>query len=162
MRSYLRSVIFILAVFLFLSGTANAQWVFVGRKALGKVKQLTSESDDYNKKNQASGAAQDTAPSGYDAATVLLEAPADKVYATAINVLQSNKDFIIKKKDEKALSLEFVRGEMAAGMQVTSLAENVSQLLIVSTHPGKPDSSVVLNGILRICKQMGIHCQSSD
>ncbi|MHB8108830.1 MAG: hypothetical protein ACYDHW_02230 [Syntrophorhabdaceae bacterium] len=162
MNKFAQSLAAFLVVFIFLSGTASSQWVYVGRKALGKVKQLTSEADDSDKKTQAAAGTQNTAQSGYDAATVLLGAPAEKVYATAVNVLQSNKDFSVKKKDDKALSIEFIRGDFAAGMQITPLSEKLSQLLIVSSHPGKTGSSIVLNGILRICKEMGIHCEYAE
>ena len=41
MTYILRFVAVFLAISLFLSGIANAQWVYVGRKALGKVRQIT-------------------------------------------------------------------------------------------------------------------------
>jgi hypothetical protein len=148
-------------VFIFLSGVANAQWVFVGRKALGKIKQLTSEATT-NGSSQPADASRGIPPQGYDAATVLLEAPAEKVYGTAVRILEANKDIRIRKKDDKALSIEFIDGSIAAGMQVTSLSEKVSQVLVVSTSSGKPGTSIVLNGILRVCREMGVHCQSAD
>jgi hypothetical protein len=146
-----RFVALFLTVFLFLSGVADAQMVFLGRKALGKVRQLTGE---------MKGSQQP----GYDVATVLLEARADKVYSTAVNVLQANKDWTITQKDDKSRSVEFSDGKRTAGMQVSSLDDNLSQLLIVSTvTSGKTDTtSLVLNGVLRVCKEMGVHCQLAD
>lgn len=146
-----RFVALFLTVFLFLSGVADAQMVFLGRKALGKVRQLTGE---------MKGSQQP----GYDVATVLLEAHADKVYGTAVNVLQANKDWTITQKDDKSRSVEFSDGKRTAGMQVSSLDDNLSQLLIVSTvTSGKTDTtSLVLNGVLRVCKEMGVHCQLAD
>ena len=140
-----------LSVLLFLSGVADAQMVFLGKKALGKVRQLTGE---------MKGSEQP----GYDVATVLLEAPADKVYSTAVNVLQAKKDWTITKKDEKSRSLEFSDGKRTAGMQVSSLDEYLSQLLVVSSvASGKKDTtSFVLDGVLRVCKEMGVHCQLAD
>lgn len=146
-----RFVALFLTVFLFLSGVADAQMVFLGRKALGKVRQLTGE---------MKGSQQP----GYDVATVLLEARADKVYSTAVNVLQANKDWTITQKDDKSRSVEFSDGKRTAGMQVSSLDDNLSQLLIVSTvTSGKTDTtSLVLKGVLRVCKEMGVHCQLAD
>lgn len=137
--------------FLLLSGVADAQWVLLGRKALGKVRQLTSE---------MKGSQQP----GYDVATVLLEAPADKVYSTAVNVLQAKKDWTITKKDEKSRSLEFSDGKRTAGMQVSFLEEHLSQLLIVSvvTSDQTGTTSLVLNGVFRVCKEMGVHCQLAE
>jgi len=146
-----RLVALFLTALLFLSGVADAQWVFLGRKALGKVRQLTGE---------MKGSQQP----GYDVATVLLEARAEKVYSTAVNVLQANKDWTITKKDDKSRSLEFSDGKRTAGMQVSFLDEHLSQLLIVSAvTSGKTDTtSLVLNGVLRVCKEMGVHCQLAD
>jgi len=146
-----RFVALFLTVFLFLSGVADAQMVFLGRKALGKVRQLTGE---------MKGSQQP----GYDVATVLLEARADKVYSTAVQMLQANKDWTITQKDDKSRSLEFSDGKRTAGMQVSSLDDNLSQLLIVSTvTSGKTDTtSLVLNSVLRVCKEMNVHCQLAD
>lgn len=160
MNKILRSIAIGIAISVLFCGVANAQWVYVGRKALGKVKQLTSEADSYQQSQEAR--TQNVPQQGYDAATVLLEAPADKVYTAAINIMQANKDIRIKKKDDKALSIEFTHGNLAAGMQITSLSEKLSQLLVVSTLAGKADSSIVLKAVLRICNEMGVHCQSSE
>ncbi|MCK9227558.1 MAG: hypothetical protein PHT96_11095 [Syntrophorhabdaceae bacterium] len=160
MNRITRSIAMALAISVLFSGIANAQWVFVGRRALGKVKQLTTEADSYQESQHAK--AQNVPQQGYDVATVLLEAPADKVYSTAINIMQTNRDIRIRKKDDKALTIEFTHGNIAAGMQVTSLSENLSQLLVVSALAGKEDSSMVLKAILRICSEMGVHCQSSE
>lgn len=160
MVSTLRSIAIGLTFLVLFTGMADAQWVFVGRKALGKVKQLTSEADNYQ---QSLEAGQKNVPQqGYDAATVLLEAPANKVYAAAINIMQKNKDIRITKKDDRALSIEFTHGNLAAGMTISSLSDTISQLLVVSTKAGKADSSLVLKAILRVCNEMGVHCQSSD
>ncbi len=148
---HIRLVALLLTMFLFLSGVADAQMVFLGRKALGKVRQLTGE---------MKGSQQP----GYDVATVLLEARADKVYSTADNMLQANKDWTITQKDEKSRSLEFSDGKRTAGVQVSSLDEHLTQLLIVSavTSPKTDTTSFVLNGVLRVCKEMGVHCQLAD
>jgi hypothetical protein len=147
----MKLVALFLSAFLFLSGVADAQTVFLARKALGKVRQLTSE---------MKGSQQP----GYDIATVLLEARANKVYSTAVNILQARKDLRITQKDDKSRSLEFTDGTRVARIQVNSLDEHLSQLLIVSvvTSPKTDTTSFVLNGVLRVCKEMGVHCQLAD
>lgn len=160
MYKILRSVVIGLVFTVLFSGMADAQWVYVGRKALGKVKQLTSGADSYQKSLEDG---QKNVPQpGYDAGTVLLEVPAEKVYSAAINLMQANKDVRITKKDDRALTIEFTHGSTAAGLQITSLSDTISQLLVVATKEGKADSSMVLKAILRICNEMGVHCQSSD
>ena len=140
-----------LSVLLFLSGVADAQMVFLGKKALGKVRQLTGE---------MKGSEQP----GYDVATVLLEARAEKVYSTAINVMEANKNWTITQRKDQSRSLEFSDGKRTAGVQVSSLDEHLTQLLIVSavTSPKTDTTSFVLNGVLRVCKEMGVHCQLAD
>ncbi|GEP55131.1 hypothetical protein [Reyranella soli] len=56
---------------------ADAQWVFVARKALGRIEQM--------REGQQSGGRP-----GYDFATVLLDVLADKVYATALELARKN------------------------------------------------------------------------
>ena len=150
MTKIVRFLALFLAVSLFLSGVANAQWVYVGRKALGKVRQLTGE---------IKGSQQP----GYDVATVLLEAHPDKVYSTAVTLLQGNKDLRITRKDDKSRTVEFSDGRLSAGMQINRLEDNLCQLLIVSTGTsGKTDTtSLVLSAVLRVCKEMGVHCEAA-
>ena len=147
----IKFVTLFLTVFLVLSGIADAQMVFLARKALGKVRQLTGE---------MKGSQQP----GYDVATVLLEARAEKVYSTAINVMEANKNWTITQRNDESRSLEFSDGKRTAGVQISSLDEHLTQLLIVSavTSPKTDTTSFVLNGVLRVCKEMGVHCQLAD
>lgn len=153
MIKVVRSVAIFLTVTLLLSGIASAQWVYVGRKALGKVRQFTSEME-----------MKDSQQPGYDVATVLLEARADKVYSTAVTMLQTHKEWRITRKDDKSRTIEFSDGKLSAGLQINRLEDNLCQLIIVSTGtPGKTDTtSLVLNAVLRVCKEMGAHCQVAD
>ena len=58
-------------------GAANAQWVFLARKAVGRIEHM--------REGQSGGGQQ-----AYDFATVILEAPADKVFATALELARKN------------------------------------------------------------------------
>lgn len=151
MMIIVRFVTIFITLSLLLSGLANAQWVYVGRKALGKVRQLTSE---------MKGSQQP----GYDVATVLLEARADKVYSTAAVMLQAHKEWKITRMDDKSRTIEFSDGKLSAGMQINRLEENLCQLLIASAGTtGRTDTtSLVLKGVLRVCNEMGVHCQVSE
>ncbi len=138
----------LLAVSFFVADVAQAQMIFLGRKAVGKVRQLTSETTSGQQ-------------SGYDAATVLLEARADKVYGTAVDLLQANKDYRITRKDDRARTVEFTDGKRIAGMQISPLEDHLCQLLIVSsgTSATAETTSMVLNAVLRVCKEMSVHCE---
>lgn len=146
-----RFVAVFLAVSFLVTEFAQAQWVLVGRKAVGKVRQLTSET---------TGGQQP----GYDAATVLLDARADKVYGKAVDLLQANKDYRITRKDDRALTVEFTDGRRIAGMQISPLEDHLCQMLIVSTGTSATaeTTSLVMNAVLRVCKEMGVHCEPAN
>ena len=143
-----RFIAVFMVVSFFVADLAQAQWVYLGRKAVGKVRQLTSEPTSGQQ-------------SGYDAATVLLEARADKVYSTAIDLLQANKDYRITRKDDGARTVEFTDGKRIAGLQISPLEDHLCQLLIVSTGTASTaeTTSLVLNAVMRVCKEMGVHCE---
>ena len=47
-------------------------------------------------------------------------------------------------------------------MKVSSLNDNLSQILVAST-PGKSSgTSLVVEGILRVCKQMDVECSHAQ
>lgn len=126
--------------------TANAQWITLGRKALGKVREMTqSEKTD--------------AP-GYSVATVLVAGEAAKVYATALKMVQANPKLRVTKQSAEKLTLEFAEGQQVVGLTVSQVDAKLVLLLIASVAtPGKPDeTSVVASAALRICKEMGGDC----
>jgi hypothetical protein len=149
MTPYLKYIAVLLALSFLPVDTADAQWVTLGRKALGKMQQFTSERKDSKQP-------------GFDVATVLIEARADKVYGKAIALLQDNKEMEITRRDDKARSIEFNNGKVWAGLQANPLEANLCQLVVVSNGPSGPSdsASVVLNSILRICQEMGVPCQT--
>ncbi|KAA0254451.1 hypothetical protein FBQ97_20705 [Acidobacteria bacterium ACD] len=125
---------------------AGAQWIALGRKAIGKVKELTQS--------------EKTGEPGYSMATVLVKAPADKVFAAALRTVQSNPKLRLTKSDPGSSSLEFADGKKVAGLAVSKVDEEVSQILVASTtSPGETnETSLVVSATLRICKEMGAEC----
>jgi hypothetical protein len=130
------------------TSVAHAQWVFVARKAVGAVRQMASEAAEGHN-------------AGYDSASVLLAARAEDVYRKAVEVVKASKDYRLTRQNDSALTLEISDGKWLAGMQVTPLDEKLSQLLIVSnTAPSqKSGSSVAVEGVLRICKEVEVECR---
>lgn len=124
---------------------AEAQWVMVARAVSGRIQQMSQKSEN---------------GSGYDVATVVLEAPANKVYSAAINGLKSHSEIKITKQDEKKQLIEFTNGTQLASMQATSLGPTVTQLVVASTLvPDQPSAtSTVVQGVLHVCKQMNVDC----
>jgi hypothetical protein len=131
-------------LFALASTAVNAQWVMVGRKVVGKISSLAQPRDPKSP--------------GYDAATVVLDADAGKVYSTAVSLLQKNPKIVITKKDDAKLIVGFKEGDWASEMRITELGDHLSQLLIVSSAgPGEASgTSIVLDAVKRVCDQLGV------
>ncbi len=125
---------------------AEAQWVFLARKTIGKVKEMTQT--------------EKTGGPGYSVATVMVNGQGEKVYAAALKSVQASEKVRLTKSDPERLTLEFSDGPQVVGLQITQVGENVTNLVIASATPqGKPDeTSIVVSAALRICKQMGAEC----
>ncbi|MCX5818163.1 MAG: hypothetical protein NTX75_18280 [Proteobacteria bacterium] len=134
----------VLMVSLFFTSAVYAQWIFLGRKAIGKISHLASEVQNNNN----------------DVATVLLEAKADNVYNTAVTLLKGNENARITRRDDAARTIDFTYGQHTASMKIASLQDNVSQLIISSAvASGKPgDTSFVVDSVFRVCREMGVEC----
>jgi hypothetical protein len=129
------------------TSVAEAQWVLLGRKALGVVNSLTSQGRE--KEGQ-----------GYDVATVLLEANADKVYSTAVDLLKGNPNVTINYREDAGRVIDFTDGKLLVGLKVSKLEDHLSQLLISSVvTSGKPGgTSFVVEKVFQVCEKMGVHC----
>ncbi|MGB8886708.1 MAG: hypothetical protein WCC87_08285 [Candidatus Korobacteraceae bacterium] len=128
---------------------AQAQWVMVARAVSGRVQQMT------NKPANGSG--------GYDVATVVLEANADKVYQTALTALRARTDLTITSNDAKKRVIKFAKADQVASMQATPLGDKLCQLVIASNLTGaQPDAtSLVVQGVMKVCDQLHVVCTMS-
>src|SRR5262249_34513722 len=94
MRIHLKLAIVVVAVLATLaSSLAEAQWVLLARRVVGKVQQMSQQS------TESQGA-------GYDSAAVILEAPADKVYATVVRGVKNRQDLTITREDASAMLVQ--------------------------------------------------------
>jgi len=135
-----------LAAMLLLVSACNAQWVMVARAVSGRVQQMSHKPD--------------SGGGGYDVATVVLEAPAQKVYTTALAALKTHAGISVTGSDDKKREIQFTNGVQYASLQAQSLGDKLSQLVIASTLTGATPSatSLVLQGVLRVCKDMNVEC----
>jgi len=140
------TVAFLSALF-FCASVAEPQWVLLGRKALGAINVLTSQGRE--KEGQ-----------GYDVATVLLEADADKVYLTAVELLKGNPNVTINYREDAGRVIDFTDGKLLVGIKVSKLEDHISQLLISSVvTSGKPGgTSFVVEKVFQVCEKMGVNC----
>ena len=126
---------------------AEAQWVMVARAVSGRVQQMQQTSAD--------------GKGGYDVATVVLEANADKVYQTAIQRLQAHSSEVkILAQDARRRLVEFGNGVQNVGMQATPLGDKLTQLVVASSLGAVQPSatSIVVKSILDVCTEMKVEC----
>jgi hypothetical protein len=139
-------------VLLGLSGMAAAQWVFLARQAIGRVEQMQQSA------KTASGDA-----ASYDTATVIVEVAPAKVFDTVKNLLGKNTEVKVTRTDDARRSVEFTDGKQIGGIQVNTLGDNLSQMMVSTAHPGIAASttSTIVERILNVCKELGVSCQRS-
>ena len=132
-----------LAAVLLVSGAASAQYVFLARKALGAVKHLTSQDQ------------------GYEVATVLLNADAEKVYRTAVKLIGESPKVRLLKHDDASRTAEFTDGQRTVTVKSAYLQPDTTQLMVACfVGKGEPASpSPVVDSILRLCRQMNVACE---
>jgi len=145
-RASRSAALFLLSSFLAAAPAAEGQWITLGRKALGKVRELTQS--------------EKTGAPGYSVATVLVAGDAGKVFATALRTVQSNPKVRLTKQDAEKRTLEFADGSQVVGLSVSQVDETIVHLLIASTATaGAPDeTSAVAGAALRICRDVGAEC----
>ena len=126
--------------FAFASSTAFAQWVTIARKSMGAIHNIQNEHADI--------------------ATVLLEAPADKVYSTAIKAINVAKKVKLGKSDEASRTVSFSEGRRLVTLKVSRVDESLSMLTVTAAGSvaGMGNASGVVGHVLDVCREMGVSC----
>ncbi len=127
---------------------AEAQWVFVARKAAQRIHHMEIEPQRANEPR-------------HDFAVVLLEAPADKVFSTALDLARKNGAVRVLMSDPGTRRLQLAEGDRVATLNVVEFSPQVSQLMIAgSAGPGEDStSSRVVAAVMRVCAAMKKECQ---
>jgi hypothetical protein len=130
------------------SSEAATPWALIARRAIGRVEQLSQPP----KGEQP----------GFDVATVILNADATKVYATAVDLLHKNQAVHVVAEDAAHRTVEFSNGKRSAGITVSDLGARLSQILVASaTLPGQDSATMrIVDGILRVCQEMKVTCST--
>ncbi len=123
-----------------------AQWVFVARKALGKIERMTQSRTG--------------STPGYDVATVVIQGKADKVYGTALKAIETRPKLRITRQDPKERVIDFTDGTHPLGIKVSQVNDDVVHLLVVTALLPNQDStaSPVVSEVMRVCKEVGASC----
>ena len=150
-RSTLRLILALLGIsMLLVSSIAEAQWVLLARRAIGRVEQMSQ-----------------TQPNGgpsYDSAAVMLEVPADKVYAAVVRGVSKAPGISITSQDASQRLIQFTNGKQIAGIKVSALGDDLSHLLVSSAHDGSQPNAATLvsDSVLRVCAEMNVVCSRAQ
>jgi len=143
-----RGILAIMAAALVLPAVAEAQAVFIARKAVQRIHRMTEEGTN--------------GQPGYDFASVVLEAPADKVFAVALERARNNRAVRIVMSDPVARRLQIAQGDRTATLNVVEMGDQLSQLLIAgrTSKVGEPAaSSEVVAAVMRVCAELKKSCE---
>ncbi len=147
MRRTRLSPVGITALLMLVAPALEAQWVMVARKASQRIRNV--------RQTDAKG-------NGFDVATVLLEAPAEKVYEAALAKIRQRGDLTVTRTDAATLTVEFTNGTQSASMVATSLGPKATDLLVAVTVSSAPAGATwnVVDGVLKVCAQMNVECRT--
>lgn len=126
---------------------AQAQWVAVARAVSGRIQQM-----------QQKGA---NGQGGYDVATVVIEAPAQKVYETAVQRVQAHSAEVkLLEQNPRRRIVSFTIGGQTASLQANPLGDKLTQLVVASTlDPAQPSAtSLVVKSIENVCIELKVEC----
>jgi hypothetical protein len=141
----------VLAILFATTAVCEAQWVAVARAVSGRIQRMEQQNE------KGSG--------GYDVATVVIEAPAQKVYQTAVQRLQAHANQVkITKEDDKKRTVAFTDGSRVASLQANTLGDKLTQLVVASTlDPAQPSAtSLVVKSIQGVCTELKVECTLED
>jgi hypothetical protein len=132
----------------FASGLADAQWVLLARRAIGRIEQMQ----------------QATPQSGevLDTATVIIDAPADRVYAVVAQRIRTAPNVSVTRTDDANRTLEFSNGKQIASMRVTVLGDALAQLLVSAAGAQPSPMPAIVDHVLAACKELKVECERTQ
>jgi hypothetical protein len=100
-------------------------------------------------------------PGGYDVATVVIDANAQKVYETAIKRIQAHgAEVKVIEQNARRRTVAFTNGTQTASLQANPLSESITQLVVASTLDSTQPSatSLVVKSIQNVCTELKVEC----
>jgi len=147
MKALISRLVSVTIVLLLTATMSYGQWVAVARAVSGRIQQMEQKSAD--------------GKGGYDVATVVIEAPAQKVYQTALERLQAHAAAVkVIKQDDKKREVAFTNGIQTASLQANFLGDKLTQLVVASTLDlSQPSAtSLVVESIQNVCTELKVQC----
>ncbi len=138
-------------VSLFMPELVFSQWVFVARHAIGRIEQVSQ--------NQSTPGHPAT-----EVVTVILDAPAQRVYDVALATIQKNQYVNIVSADSQNLGLKISQDGQMATLSIRSLGDDSSQLMIIGPVVQGQNSGAtrIADGIINICNGLGKNCELAN
>jgi hypothetical protein len=130
---------------------AFSQWVFVARHAIGRIEQVTQSQSSPNQ-----------APT--EVVTVILDAPAQRIFDVAVNAIQKNQNISIVDFDQPKMTIKISQGDQVASLSIKQFSKDTAQLIIVGTAaPGQiPQTTRIVDGVMRLCADLGKECKLAN
>jgi hypothetical protein len=97
---------------------------------------------------------------GLDVASVVLDAPAAKVYETVTGLVHKNTAVRVVKEEPAKRVIVISEGDRTAHLSVIKLGDDLSQLMVVGKAGTGEDStsSRVVSRVMQVCKEMQKQC----
>jgi hypothetical protein len=126
--------------------SAQAQWVFVARKVIGRISQMEQPSHG--------------ADPGYSVANIVLDADARRVFQAVSQHIHANPELRVVDENSNTGIIHFARGPQTAGITVVAMNPKAAQMIVVApTVAGQPSPMPLLvSGIERVCAQLKKQC----
>ena len=131
MKSKATRLSVVMAVLVGLAATVLAGRSAPMRSGCSSPARPSAASSTWRKRQQQGGRP------GYDFATVLLDAPADKVFTTALELARKNASVRVIMQDPAQRRFQIAEGDRTATLNVVPFSDDVSQLLIAG-HAARP------------------------
>jgi hypothetical protein len=125
--------------------SVEAQWVMAAHAVKNRVQQMTQKSEN----------------GGYDVAIVVLEAAPAAVYDKTLKSLRAHPEVKITKNDGKNGRIEIRKDKQVASFQISPLGDKLTQLVVasnVSQGEEASPTSMVVDAVLRVCKEVDVKC----
>jgi len=130
------------------SGFADAQWVLLARRAIGRIEQMQ----------------QATPQTGevLDTATVIIDAPAERVYAVIAQRIRGAQNVTVTRTEDANRTLEFSNGKQIASIHVSVLGDTLAQLLVSAAGAQPSPMPAIVDHILAACKELNVECERAQ
>ena len=145
MRPFRLLATFAAVLFLFLTTSAQAQWVLAAHAAKNRINHMTQKSDN----------------GGYDVATVMLDADPSKVYDKTVEQLKTHPELTITQQDKSTGTIQIKKGDQVLGFQIYALGDKLTQMVVASGAGQSKETeqtSTVVQSIMRVCNEFGVTC----